>query len=78
MEKRASYLPDCLTFNDFGVYCGYVEGRNYIKPAIQPVFDTIAGEAWKKASGDICAYFLTQIDFAFRDETCTGTFVERT
>lgn len=27
---------------------GYVEGRNYIKPAIQPVFDTIAGEAWKE------------------------------
>lgn len=27
---------------------GYVEGRNYIKPAIQPVFDTIAGDAWKE------------------------------
>ena len=27
---------------------GYVEGRNYIKPAIRPVFDTIAGEAWKE------------------------------
>ena len=27
---------------------GYVEGRNYIKPAIRPVFDDIAGEAWKE------------------------------
>lgn len=27
---------------------GYVEGRDYIHPAIQPVFDTIAGEAWKE------------------------------
>lgn len=27
---------------------GYVEGRDYIKPAIRPVFDEIAGEAWKE------------------------------
>lgn len=27
---------------------GYVEGRNYIKPAIQPVFDDIAESAWKE------------------------------
>lgn len=25
---------------------GYVEGRDYINPAIQPIFDKIATEAW--------------------------------
>ena len=27
---------------------GYVEGRDYINPAIQPVFDRIAEEAWRE------------------------------
>jgi hypothetical protein len=27
---------------------GYVEGRDYINPAIQPVFDAMADEAWKE------------------------------
>ena len=27
---------------------GYVRGRDYINPAIQPVFDTIADTAWKE------------------------------
>lgn len=26
---------------------GYVEGRDYINPALQPIFDKIANEAWK-------------------------------
>ena len=26
---------------------GYVKGRDYINPAMQPVFDKIADEAWK-------------------------------
>lgn len=26
---------------------GYVQGRDYINPALQPVFDKIADEAWK-------------------------------
>ena len=26
---------------------GYVQGRDYMNPAIQPVFDRIADEAWK-------------------------------
>jgi hypothetical protein len=26
---------------------GYVQGRDYINPAIQPIFDQIAAEAWK-------------------------------
>ena len=26
---------------------GYVEGRDYINPAIQPLFDRIAADAWK-------------------------------
>lgn len=29
---------------------GWVEGRNYINPAIQPIFDEIAEEAWKEVN----------------------------
>ena len=27
---------------------GWVEGRNYINPAIQPIFDQLADDAWKE------------------------------
>ena len=27
---------------------GWVEGRDYINPAIQPIFDEIANQAWKE------------------------------
>lgn len=27
---------------------GYVEGRDYINPAIQPIFDAIAKDAWEE------------------------------
>lgn len=30
---------------------GWVEGRDYINPAIQPIFDRIADEVWKKVIG---------------------------
>ena len=30
---------------------GYVQGRDYINPALQPVFDTLAKEAWKEVVG---------------------------
>lgn len=29
---------------------GWVEGRDYINPAIQPIFDKIAQEAWKEVT----------------------------
>jgi hypothetical protein len=29
---------------------GYVKGRNYIKPAIRPIFDEIAEAAWKEVT----------------------------
>ena len=29
---------------------GWVEGRDYINPAIQPVFDKLAQEAWKEVT----------------------------
>ena len=29
---------------------GWVEGRDYINPAIQPIFDEIADNAWKEAT----------------------------
>lgn len=30
---------------------GWVEGRDYINPAIQPIFDEIANDAWKEVTG---------------------------
>ena len=29
---------------------GYVEGRDYINPAIRPIFDQMADEAWKEVT----------------------------
>ena len=29
---------------------GYVQGRDYINPAIRPIFDKIAEEAWKEVT----------------------------
>lgn len=29
---------------------GYVEGRDYINPAIQPIFDEIAQDVWKEVT----------------------------
>ena len=29
----------------------YVEGRHYISPAIQPIFDKIADDVWKEVKG---------------------------
>ena len=29
---------------------GYVQGRNYIMPAIRPIFDQMANEAWKEVT----------------------------
>lgn len=29
---------------------GYVRGRDYINPAMRPIFDTIANAAWKEVS----------------------------
>ena len=29
---------------------GWVEGRDYINPAIQPVFDRLAADAWKEVA----------------------------
>lgn len=30
---------------------GWVEGRDYINPAIQPIFDNIAESVWKEVTG---------------------------
>ena len=29
---------------------GYVQGRDYINPAIQPIFDRIANDAWREVT----------------------------
>jgi hypothetical protein len=35
-----------------GTRCGgWVQGRDYINPAIRPLFDKIAAEAWKEVTG---------------------------
>jgi hypothetical protein len=31
---------------------GYVQGRDYINPAIRPIFDKIADEAWKEVNNE--------------------------
>lgn len=31
---------------------GWVEGRDYINPAVRPIFDRIADEAWKEVTGN--------------------------
>lgn len=30
---------------------GYVEGRDYINPALRPIFDALAESAWKEVTG---------------------------
>lgn len=30
---------------------GYIQGRDYINPAMRPVFDKIADEVWKEVTG---------------------------
>lgn len=30
---------------------GYVQGRDYINPALRPIFDSMADAAWKEVSG---------------------------
>lgn len=32
---------------------GYVVGRDYINPAIRPIFDELAEKAWKEVLGDV-------------------------
>lgn len=32
---------------------GYVQGRDYINPAMKPVFDKIASEAWKEVTSNV-------------------------
>ena len=31
---------------------GYISGRDYINPAIQPIFDSIAEQVWKELTGN--------------------------
>jgi hypothetical protein len=30
---------------------GYVQGRDYINPALRPIFDDLANAAWKEVTG---------------------------
>lgn len=31
---------------------GYVEGRDFINPAIRPIFDSMADDAWREVTGN--------------------------
>lgn len=47
-----NYIPIAIVL-DYGHATGnggYVQGRHYISPAIQPIFDKIADAAWKEVT----------------------------
>lgn len=39
-----------LQYGHGAINGGYIQGRNYINPAIQPLFDEIMNDAWREAS----------------------------
>ena len=53
-DKEEMQQPNVLSHSDEEAHGtgtgGWVQGRDYINPAIQPVFDRIADEAWKEVT----------------------------
>ena len=45
-QNKGVYIAVILQFGHGTGTGGYVQGRDYINPAIRPVFDQIANEAW--------------------------------
>ena len=45
-QNRGVYIAVILQYGHGTGTGGYVQGRDYINPAIRPVFDKIAEEAW--------------------------------
>ena len=45
-QNKGVYIAVILQFGHGTGTGGYVQGRDYINPAIRPVFDKIAEEAW--------------------------------
>lgn len=48
--KNGVNIAVILNYGHGTGFGGYVQGRHYISPAIQPVFDKIADEAWKEVT----------------------------
>lgn len=46
-ENHGSYVAILLQYGHGTGTGGYVQGRDYINPAIRPIFDKIADNAWK-------------------------------
>lgn len=62
-DRNGATISWCNSFENKGVVIalilqyghgtrngGYVQGRDYINPAIQPIFDAMAEESWKEVT----------------------------
>ena len=49
-NNQGVYIAIILQYGHGTGTGGWVEGRDYINPAIQPIFDKIANEAWKEVT----------------------------
>lgn len=49
-QNRGVYIAIILQYGHGTGTGGYVQGRDYINPAIQPVFDRIADDIWKEVT----------------------------
>lgn len=52
VEKGYANIALMLQFGHGTRNGGYVQGRDYINPAIRPIFDKMAKEAWKEVIGE--------------------------
>lgn len=46
-ENEGAYIAVLLQYGHGTGTGGYVQGRDYINPALRPIFDQIADNAWK-------------------------------
>lgn len=51
VEKGYANIAILLQYGHGTRTGGYVQGRDYINPAMRPIFDNIAREAWKEVTG---------------------------
>lgn len=49
-QNKGVYIAVILQYGHGTGTGGYVQGRDYINPAIRPVFDKIAEEAWREVT----------------------------
>ena len=46
-QHEGQYIAVLIQYGHGTGTGGYIQGRDYINPAIRPIFDNIADEAWK-------------------------------